>query len=275
MASSNGGYKGVSSSVKCEKTVKPNWSQGITIFQIVMFVLGIYIGGVFGRGCILAFKYGGVYSISPSDQELLKSWGVFNYYPQLLIDAFIVSFFVSMLIQGLILAIPVIQLRKREFLKKSYFSMIVMLVLYIDWFFFGILLWEISTDMNPASRVISRLFSFIPAGIIIGGLIAKVIVNLVPLAWGYIILLGFNDKTPYIIKHKFSPLLALKDGKTVAELILVLLGIIMMTQIVIVGKPALEGIIEVSGLWLVLCTLFWHWYRIRKKARKQGKEVFI
>ena len=273
MASSNG-CKGVSSPVKGEKTIKPNWSQGITIFQIVMFVLEIYGGGIFGRGCILAFKYGGVYRISPSDQELLKSWGVFNYYPQLLIDAFIVSFFASMLIQGLILAIPVIQLRKREFLKKSYFSTIVMLVLYLD-SIFGILLWSIAKNINPTSKVISALFSFIPAGIIIGGLIAKVIVNLVPLAWGYIALLGFNDKTPYIIKHKFSPLLALKDGKTVAELILVLLGIIMMTQTVIVGKPALEEIIEVSGLWLVLCTLFWHWYRIRKKARKKGKEVFI
>jgi len=200
MASSNG-WKGVSSPVKGEKTIKPNWSQGITIFQILMFFLGIFIGSVFGLRCKRAFEYGQVYRISPWDQELLNSLGISSY-PQLLINAFIVSFIASLVIQGTILGIPLIQLRKKKYAKKSYFSMIVMLVLYIDWFFFGILLWEIATDINPTSRVISTLFSFIPAGIVIGGLIAKAIVNLVPLVWGYIVLPGFNDKTLYLIKHK-------------------------------------------------------------------------
>jgi len=179
----------------------PNWNKAVTIFQILTFLLGIFIGSVFGLRCKRAFEYGQVYRISPWDQELLNSLGVSSY-PQLLIDAFIVSFIASLVIQGTILAIPLIQLRKKKYVKKSYFSMIVMLVLYIDWFFFGILLWEIATNINPTSRVISTLFSFIPAGIIIGGLIAKLTIALAPLIWGYIVLPGFNDKTPYLVKHK-------------------------------------------------------------------------
>jgi len=78
---------------------------------------------------------------------------------------------------------------------------------------------------------------------------------------------------PHVLRKCFRTKMAtasLKDRKTIAELILALLGLLLITQTAIIGSPILAWI----GVWLVLGTLFWHWYRIRKKARKQGKEVF-
>ena len=60
---------------------------------------------------------------------------------------------------------------------------------------------------------------------------------------------------------------SLKDRKTIAELILALLGLLLITQTAIIGSPILAWI----GVWLVLDTLFWHWYRIRKHGNKAKK----
>ena len=178
----------------------PQWNKAVTILQVLFFFVAVFVACIFVLRCIQAFNYGQVQRISPQDQELLNSLGI-DSYAELLIHSFWVSFIGSMLIQGLILMIPVLRLRKRQFLRKSYLSMVVMLILCFDWLI-GIAIWETFTSLYPNSRVISTLTSFIPAGIIIGGLVSKIIINLTSAICGYVALLGLVDKTLYLIKHR-------------------------------------------------------------------------
>jgi len=178
----------------------PRHSKGLMMVLVYLFLIEIFLGNAFGQRCVQAFKYGQVDRILPWDQELLGSWGVSSY-PQLLINAFIVSFIISMLVQMFILGFPAFKLRKQQFLKRSYFSLAIILVLYFDWLFFGIMLYEVTEDVYPRSTVVSTLTTFIPAGVIIGGIVAKVFVFLMPIFWGYIALPGFENTTPYLIRH--------------------------------------------------------------------------
>lgn len=181
-------------------TELPHWNKNATILQISFFLFSFYAASVAVNGCCQAFKYGTVYEISPWDEELLNSWGI-DSFPQLLIDVLIVSFLASIIIQGLILGIPLIQLRKEYVKKKSLASMIFMFLPYLD-FNFPLILFALQMQIYPASRVISILMRFISAGVLLGGLATKLVVNLAPLLWRYVVYPATNDKTHYLVKRR-------------------------------------------------------------------------
>jgi len=59
------------------------------------------------------------------------------------------------------------------------------------------------------------------------------------------------------------------DRHFIAEIVVASLGFLLITVNGALGFLPLPWL----GIWLVIGAGSWHWYRVRKKAQKEGKEV--
>jgi len=64
------------------------------------------------------------------------------------------------------------------------------------------------------------------------------------------------------------------DKTTVIEIFFGLLGMFLANLGINARSPFLAYLSPI-GMWVVIITLYWHYYRIREEARQQGKAAVL
>lgn len=62
------------------------------------------------------------------------------------------------------------------------------------------------------------------------------------------------------------------DKKSAIEIFFGLLGMFL-ANIGINARSPFLALLGSIGIWLVIITLYWHYFRIRKEARERGKHI--